>query len=182
MRPRYALARRKATELLQEANIVKPPVPVEKLAKRKGALVQYQPFEGQMSGVLYKASDADQAVIGINALHPDVRQRFSIAHELGHLLLHEDTDLQVDQHAFVAFRDLASTTADDPKEVEANQFAATLLMPEDLLRQCVLDRDPDLDLDAAITQLAQQFGVSEQAMTIRLTSLRWITGTPQPSR
>lgn len=178
MRARYALARKKATDLLQQARIVSPPVPVEQLAKLKGAVIRYAPFKGKMSGVLYRARDVDQVVIGINALHPSVRQRFSIAHELGHLILHEDKNLQVDQHAFLAFRDLASTTADDPKEIEANQFAATLLMPETLLRKCVLDLDADLDLETAISELAQQFSVSEQAMTIRLTSLRWIAGTP----
>ena len=181
MRPRYALARKKATDLLKEAKIVAPPVPVERLAKLKGAAVRYEPFEGQMSGLLYKASATDQTVIGINALHPSSRQRFTIAHEIGHLLLHEDTNLQVDQHAFLAFRDLASAIEDDPKEVEANQFAATLLMPEELLRRCVLELEPDLDLETAISRLAQQFGVSEQAMTIRLTSLRWIAGSPQSS-
>ena len=175
MRARYALARKKATDLLQEATIVAPPVPVEKLAKLKGAVVRYEPFQGQMSGLLYKSKAPDQAVIGVNALDPGFRQRFTIAHELGHLLLHEDTELQVDQHAFLAFRDPKSSSTNDPKEVEANQFAATLLMPEELLRQGVLDLEGDQDLENSISKLAQQFGVSEQAMTIRLTSLRWIT-------
>ena len=78
MRPRYALARRKAAELLQEVNVDVPPVPVEKLAESSGAVIRYEPFEGQMSGVLYNAGDVEGAVIGINALHPSVRQRFSI--------------------------------------------------------------------------------------------------------
>ena len=52
MRPRYALARRKVKQLLLEANIVAPPVPVEQLAERMGALVRYAPFDGQMSGLL----------------------------------------------------------------------------------------------------------------------------------
>ena len=176
MRPRYGLARRKAAELLREAGVDVPPVPVERLAELCGADIRYEPFKGPMSGVLYNATDVQRAVIGINALHPSVRQRFSIAHELGHLILHDETELQVDRHAFVAFRDLTSSTADDPREVEANQFAAALLMPEQFLGRSVNELDDDLDFEAAITKLAQRFGVSEQAMTIRLTSLRWITG------
>ena len=43
IRPRYALARKKATNLLQEAKIVAPPVPVEKLAKLKGPLFGTSP-------------------------------------------------------------------------------------------------------------------------------------------
>ena len=46
IRPRYALARKKATDLLQEAKIVAPPVPVEKLAKLKGAVVRYRALPG----------------------------------------------------------------------------------------------------------------------------------------
>jgi Zn-dependent peptidase ImmA (M78 family) len=130
MRPRYNLARKKAAELLHAASVNRAPVPVETLAERAGAVIRYEPFDGKLSGMLYRSDDG--AVIGVNSLHPAVRQRFSIAHEIGHLLLHEP-ELHVDEHAFVAFRDPESSKASDPAEIEANQFAAALLMPADLL-------------------------------------------------
>ena len=174
MRPRYALARRKAEQLLQEAGIVAPPVPVEQLAEHMGAVVRYAPFDGQMSGLLHRSEDGNRAVIGVNSRHPTVRQRFSIAHELGHLVLHEPA-FQIDQHAFVSFRNSKSSSASDPHEIEANQFAAALLMPEVLLRACVDQLGENPDVEESIRRLAQRFDVSTQAMTIRLTSLGEIT-------
>ena len=174
MRPRYALARRKVAQLLREAGIVAPPVPVEQLAERMGARVRYAPFDGQMSGLLHRSEDGNRAVIGVNSRHPTVRQRFSIAHELGHLALHKPA-FQIDQHAFVSFRNSKSSSASDPHEVEANQFAAALLMPEAFLRACLDQLGENPDVEESIRRLAQRFDVSAQAMTIRLTSLGEIT-------
>lgn len=172
MRPRYALARRKASELIQAARIIHPPIPVEKLAERAGAVVRYEPFEGKLSGMLYRSTEG--SIIGVNSLHAAVRQRFSIAHEVGHLVLHEP-QFQIDEHAFVAFRDPQSSKASDPAEIEANQFAAVLLMPEELLKKSIVDLGKNPDVEDAIHHLAQIFEVSQEAMTIRLTSLRWLT-------
>ena len=146
-------------------------MPVESLAEALGAVVRYEPFDGQMSGLLYRAEE--RAVIGINSMHPGVRQRFSIAHELGHLTLHKP-NFQIDQHAFIAFRGPKSSGATEPMEIEANQFAAALLMPEDLLAECLAELGEDPDVQIAVGMLARQFDVSEQAMLIRLTSLKWI--------
>ena len=174
MRPRHALVRRKAEQLLREAGIVAPPVPVEQLAEHMGALVRYAPFDGQMSGLLHRSEDGNRALIGVNSRHPTVRQRFSIAHELGHLALHEPA-FQIDEHAFVSFRNSKSSSASDPHEIEANQFAAALLMPEALLRTCLDQLGENPDVEESIRKLAQRFDVSTQAMTIRLTSLGEIT-------
>src|SRR5579862_1978399 len=165
MRPRYSLARRKAAELIQSAKIVQAPVPVEKLAERAGASVRYEPFEGQMSGLLYRTDGG--SIIGVNSLHPAVRQRFTVAHEIGHLLLHEP-QFHIDEHAFVVFRNPESSKASDPAEVEANQFAAALLMPEGLIAKSVRELGQNPDAEKAIRQLAELFEVSQHAMTIRL--------------
>ena len=135
-----------------------------------GALVRYVPFDGQMSGLLHRSENGNRVVIGVNSRHPTVRQRFSIAHELGHLALHEPA-FQIDQHAFVSFRNSKSSGASDPREIEANQFAAALLMPEALLTACVEQLGENPDVEDSIRRLAQRFDVSTQAMSIRLTSL-----------
>lgn len=172
MRPRYSLARRRADELLRAAAVDRAPVPVETLAEHVGAVVRYEPFDGALSGMFHRSGG--HSVIGVNSLHPSVRQRFSIAHEIGHLLLH-GSELHVDEHAFVAFRDPESSKASDPQEIEANQFAAALLMPPDLLRSAILQLGSDPDVTEAIQSLAQTFQVSHEAMTIRLKSLGWLT-------
>ena len=85
MAARKNLARRKAVELLAAAKVKFPPVPVEQLANFAGAEVHYEPFSGELSGMVHRESKS-RAVIGVNALHAPTRQRFTIAHELAHLI------------------------------------------------------------------------------------------------
>jgi len=166
-----------ARQLLSTSGITEPPVPVERLAREAGALVSYQPFEAQdISGLLYRATDA-APVIGVNSSNPKVRQRFTIAHELGHLTLHEGHDLILERLVRLNFRGATSSTASDEEEIEANQFAAELLMPRDLLQHSlsVLLRGrplPDLEL---VIRLARRFEVSQPAMEYRLAGLGMLT-------
>lgn len=106
-----------------------------------------------------------QPFILVNEGHSPVRQRFTIAHELGHLLMHVGTGKAV------MFRDEVSSRGVDPFEVEANAFAAALLMPEEEVRKFVPEPMNPMD-DDAISHLAKNFQVSGQAMAIRLKSLR----------
>ena len=57
------------------------------------------------------------------------------------------------------------------QEIAANAFAAELLMPEDAVREYVGDRLVDVYDDATIRRLAARFGMSVQAITIRLIRL-----------
>src|SRR5262245_61528186 len=102
-----------------------PPVPVERLAEGLGAEIVYQSFEGDVSGMLYR--DENRNLIGVNSAHGANRQRFTIAHEIGHLKLHAGKPVFVDSFGGrVNLRDGTS----DLQEVEANAFAASLLMPQ----------------------------------------------------
>jgi Zn-dependent peptidase ImmA (M78 family) len=111
------------------------------------------------------------AIIGVNSAHSIGRQRFTIAHELGHLILHKDETLHVDERAPIGFRNEESSLATKDVEIEANQFAAELLMPADLLAKEIESISDDLEAEAAVSELADRFQVSEQAMTLRLTRL-----------
>ena len=71
-------------------------------------------------------------MIGVNDLHAPRRQRFTIAHEVGHLEMHKGRPLVLD-HVRMNMRDATSSTATDVEEIEANQFAAAILMPSDLV-------------------------------------------------
>lgn len=171
MAVRYALARRMATELLQQGGVNAAPVDVAKLATDVvRATIKYEPFDGQLSGMVHRGRYG-QAVIGVNETHAPVRQRFTIAHELGHLLLHSHKDLHIDEGIWL--RNERSSLAEDEREIEANQFAAELLMPADLVRQLVAGRHLDVgnDDDATLRELADKFQVSRQALSFRLSRL-----------
>jgi Zn-dependent peptidase ImmA (M78 family) len=172
MPPRYSLAKRQAADLLRRARVKKAPIPVEKLAAFLHAEIVLQPFSGEISGIVHRNKDGS-AVIGINSRDAMQRQRFTIAHEIGHLLLHADENLHVDKNFPIGLRNGISGKSVDENEIEANQFAAALLMPADLIKEDV-HRLTGTDVLVAIRKLAKKYGVSEQAMSIRLSALRHI--------
>ena len=153
------------------------PIPVEELASRAGAQLSFEPFEGDVSGVLFR--EEAEIIIGVNSAHPATRQRFTIAHELGHLLLHPGKPLIVDRWVRVNLRNSKSSLATDRQEIEANQFAAELLMPRELVYSEVQRLFPLPqsfgDDEGLIVELARRFNVSGEAMGIRLQNLgmRW---------
>lgn len=161
-----------ARSLLDELGIKKPPVPVEKIAEMKGAILSFEPFEGQhdISGVLFR--DEKNIIIGINSAHHQNRQRFTIAHELGHLLLHERKELFIDK--VLNFRDSKSSLASNNSEMAANTFAAELLMPKELIKKELIkvsQKKSLPDKETLIKNLAKLFQVSPQAMEFRLINL-----------
>jgi Zn-dependent peptidase ImmA (M78 family) len=160
-----------AEELLQEHGVTSAPVPVEALARRRGAEVRYTIFDGDISGLLLR--QGDDRIIGVHARHPATRQRFTIAHELGHLELHPGRPAIVEHlsRARVNWRDGTSAKASDKEEIEANQYAATLLMPAFLVEAdffALARVHPD---ETIIDRLSRRYEVSSQAMTFRLVNL-----------
>ena len=170
MRLRLMRIRRTARTLLSELEIQEPPVPVRKLARLRGArIVRVSGDEGDIDGFLYH--EGDEVVIGINQDQAPVRQRFTIAHELGHLLLHEHGQIHVDRGFRVRLRNGASSEGTDQDEMEANRFAAELLMPLDFLMADLAERVFDLADDSQLRALAKRYGVSTQTLAIRLNGL-----------
>jgi Zn-dependent peptidase ImmA (M78 family) len=149
------------------------PVDVEQIAQRLNITIRQQELEDNVSGIL--VIKQDRAVIGVNKDHHPHRQRFTIAHEIGHYLLHREAARVFIDAAPVFFRDERTATGDEPQEIEANTFAAALLMPEQALRDLVRQQPLDVFDDAAVRRFAGHFGVSAQAITIRLTRLSLIT-------
>jgi Zn-dependent peptidase ImmA (M78 family) len=163
-------ARERAREILEEFSITKAPVPVERVAKRLGATVRYSPFEDSLSGLITIKDGIP--IIGINALHHPNRQRFSIAHEIGHLVLHGEfliDHVHVDK-SFSLNRDELSARGEDALEIDANAFASELLVPREWLRNAI-PRDADFDDERTLAAIARQFKVSTTAMQHRLLSL-----------
>jgi Zn-dependent peptidase ImmA (M78 family) len=117
--------------LLNENTIREAPVSVAEIARAQGARIVFDKLEGDMSGFLYR--DASQTVIGVNTIHAKTRQNFTIAHEIGHLMLHEQEQMHVDHEFQVRLRDNVSSKGTEDAEREANLFAASLLMPKEFL-------------------------------------------------
>jgi Zn-dependent peptidase ImmA (M78 family) len=146
------------------------PIDIENVARSRGAQVIRERLDRDVSGLLFR--DGDSVVIGVNDLHAARRQRFTVAHEVAHLVLHKGRPLVLD-HVRVNFRDKTSSAATDYEEIEANQFAAAILMPAALVEREAkrLLQDPSATDASIVPLLAQGFEVSDQAMEIRLTNL-----------
>ena len=137
-----------------------PPVDVKKIAEDLGLRIFiFDRMPMGASGNLYPDAGSKSGwSIGVNASDSLTRKRFTIAHEIAHFLLHR--------------QDIGGGVVDDPlyrsehlsgwQETEANKFAADILMPYDLIEQFANRGIRNVD------ELAKKFGVSTQAMNIRL--------------
>jgi Zn-dependent peptidase ImmA (M78 family) len=165
-----------ARSLLSKSRAHALPVDLEAVAKHLAIRILYEDMANDMSGLL--VVKAGKRAIGVNRNHYRNRQRFTIAHEIGHFVLHHKSfeDPKNDLHwdkKWAYFRSAESAGA-DLDEYEANQFAAELLMPEDLLRDLIKRERIDLSDDIDISRLADALQVSEQALTIRLIALKMV--------
>jgi Zn-dependent peptidase ImmA (M78 family) len=161
-----------AKKLVEQLHITRPPVPVERVARHLGATIRYSPFDGDISGIIHIRGGVP--IIGVNSLHPPNRQRFTVAHECGHLVLHREfitQEVHVDKKFAVLRRDDVSATGKERKEIQANQFAAELIMPHAFLLRALGNDMIDIDDTELVTRLAREFKVSADAMKIRMTNL-----------
>jgi Zn-dependent peptidase ImmA (M78 family) len=164
--------------LLARHKITRAPVPVDKIAKELGIQIKLDKVDGNLSGFIVR-DKGKRTLIGANKSHHPNRQRFTIAHELGHYLLHAGHTVHLDEGrvAFtVNLRSSESSKGEDNDEREANLFAAELLMPAKFLREDL--EGVELDLlgnNKLLAELAKKYSVSLQALTFRLTYLRYIT-------
>ena len=167
-RPRYARIEQLVDALLLKAGVTKPPVPVEAIVRAHGIAVHIKEL-GEVSGVVIrKGSDI---AIGANTGEAPTRRRFTIAHEFAHALLHRGEEVHFDKDFRVNLRSGTSALGVNVEEIEANFFAACLLMPRRFL-----EADPsaaliDVEDAQAVAKLAKRYNVSPHAMSIRLGNL-----------
>lgn len=140
------------------------PVPIMSLPAQLGVKLNKAFLSQGISGMLEKQGSS--FLVTVNATDPDTRQRFTLAHELGHYMLHRHLvgDGLDDDRAYRS-TDVGkyhNTLIGPKEETEANKFAANLLMP-----RAAIDREWEKP-DATISHMANLFGVSEHAMSIRL--------------
>lgn len=151
--PRVGYARNAARKLLSEFGLGKPPIILREavacLAKKYDLSVYPWAFSDKTNGV--QVTKDKEFVIGYNKTQHPHRQRFTVAHEIGHLVLGHTS-----KNHTVELNDVG------PEEIEANQFAAELLMPLQMLKN---------DLQKGFSNprvLASRYWVSEEAMWLRL--------------
>ena len=166
--------RMQAEKMAEHLGENKVPVDVDEIATSLGLHVIYADLGNDISGLLI--SNGATAQVCVEEKDAPVRQRFTVAHEIAHYFLRHQFEngehVHVDKGNYISQRGPRASDGIDPKEIEANQFAAALLMPSKILRQKISSLGlggPLLDRHVAV--LADEFKVSEQAMTIRLTSL-----------
>jgi len=166
---------KRAAQFLYRHGVSQAPTPIKELAEAEGLTIVEMAFDSEMSGALIRSHGSSGIVVNA-AQHPN-RKRFTIAHELAHYLLdHADKDEDhIDWKFTVIRRDGKSSEASDIQEIEANTFAACLLMPSDFLRADLNDQigfngEADLD-EAQIKAMAKRYRVSEMALRFRLANL-----------
>lgn len=149
-------------EALQPSDIVasflnNAPVPVDQIAVALGLRLSFAPL-AEVSGKIER--DTIGYKMTVNSSDPHVRQRFTIAHEIGHFVLHRDLigDGLTDD---AMYRSKLSSEF----ETQANQYAAYVLMPPALVREKWRAGAK------SYAELARIFDVSQEAAEYRLKKL-----------
>lgn len=148
-----------------------PPTDVVGLIDALGIEYRERAMPAGDSGRILRTPD-DRYVIEVNANEHPQRKRFTAAHELGHYVLHQDS---IDQHSHLdrLFDEAARRNPETPlshaQEVQANRFAAEMLMPTEVVRR---HYDPETD---NVREIARMCQVSPNAARIRLHSLGFRT-------
>jgi Zn-dependent peptidase ImmA (M78 family) len=147
-----------AEKVLQSLGITEPgEIDLEALAWMQGVKVKFRPLDGCEARIVGKG---DTAIITVNSRSTHGRQRFSLAHELGHWEYHRGQIMVCRSDEIGSFSQKASTA-----EKRADSYAANLLMPNYMFRPAIRTfRHLDFE---ALLRISDIFGVSITAAAIR---------------
>lgn len=148
-------------QLLEELEITEPgEIDVEAIAHHQGALVIYETLIKCEAFTL--SNNANRAVIVVNDKSPQLRQRFSVAHELGHWMRDRNLSAFCDKKAY------ADHWYGSGRETLANQYAKELLLPKSMFAP--LARNLSVNLES-VRNLSKIFRTSLTATALRLVEL-----------
>lgn len=139
-------------------------IDVFKIAENFSITIQKRSLSNEISGLLIIKDG--KVAIGIDSDQGLQRQRFTVAHELGHYFLHREL-----RNTFVD-ETFARSGNTNQIEREANAFAAALLMPKKLIFEAIQNKNWENIDDNEIDELAKLFNVSGISMTYRLVNLK----------
>ncbi len=161
--PNYAYARKMARKVLKDYKINQVPTDLKKIIERRGLKFIELNDPTDIDGAILEI-EGEPKIAVLNTAKAIARQRFTLAHELGHIFLHHaKRDIYDSESAREEEGEYAVKSGKPPKEIEADAFASELLIPYDQLKK---NSDKLNDLDV----LAEMFQVSKQAMTIAITN------------
>lgn len=166
---------KQANALIDLSNVIAPAVPIKEIIRKRGLdVIPYDLGDG-VSGTL--VVENSKGFIGYNPHESKTRQRFTMAHELGHYLLHlknpNSPKIFVDMSFIVKYRGSKNYThAEWQQEQEANAFAAALLMPLKFIKNELEKKENQKFGEVELIEnLAKTFNVSVPAMTFRLNNI-----------
>lgn len=151
-------------QILRENDLLSAPVDITKLIKKMGVIKHDHVLEPDVWGMA--VTEGTQKIISINTNQSETRKRFTMAHELAHIIF--DTEIAINVDKKVYYRNGLS----DWREKRANFFASCILIPQCLLIPELKKISPTGSIsEEEIDSLAKKFKVSPQAMCIRLERL-----------
>jgi len=131
------------------------------IQKHSDAKLQFEDME-DLSGCVYKYKDTFK--ICINKFQNEQRQRFTMAHELAHIIFDYKDNIDFNIQEKILFRDKSI----DSRERKANEFAAELLMPQELFVEAMRSGYNTIE------KLADKFDVSPAAARYRAYKLGYL--------
>ena len=156
----------KAKAIIQSLQIRDPSeINVKDIAMVRGAFVRERALEGSEARLLRKGS---LGIITVNSSIPEEgRKRFAIAHDLGHFELHSASQLIV-----CAEEDMFVWNENKSQEIEANEFASNILMPEEIFKRYISPGRPSVDVAKELS--------TEFRTTLTATALRYVKLSIEP--
>lgn len=163
------LLEKKETDLGSiDIDISNPSVDIIEIAKSVGCEINYD-FMVSKAG----SHDFETKIITVNVLDPEYRQRFTIAHEIGHNVYgHKGIKNRITRNQ--GYDEQYDSTVDALLERQANNFASKILMPLRLLNEVLKNLKENNEVRNArqlITKMAEKFNVSYIAMEYRLRAV-----------
>ena len=142
------------------------PVPLGAMANDLGVAVKVAALERGRSGLIERSNGSYR--IKVNRYETRERQRYTLAHEIAHFLLHQD---RINASGAIVDNVLYRSGETEQIEYEANRLAADLIMPDDLVQADLAALGIPIS-DEVIERLAREWQVSKAAMEIRLSSIQ----------
>ena len=148
--------------VVDENRHFRPPIDPVALAGELGVEVRHIPLADTLSGFIAKEDENVPAIIYVNSMHSSVRQRFTVAHELGHFV--QETVRRNEKFETLKRETGHADMGVHPEERWANSFAAAILMPAGATKRLYVEGE-------TAHEIAERFKVSTTAMEYRLANL-----------